>query len=528
MPDGVPPAPGRANALWIVGPIVLGCGLVFLAAAPRGPALSGDSAVYMSVADALAHGRGFRQFDDVSYTRWAPLLPLLLAPWSALGIDPARAAQGLNLLALAATLGLAASWLARRVASVAIRGFALAFLLASATLLEASVFVWSDLPFLALALGALVAWDALDHAADPALRRRVALVSGAWTAAACLMRYAGLALVPVGIVMLLGLPAPGDPAERAGRARRMGDAARFATLALAPIALWVAHNFVAGAGPFGPRATSGAGPLAQARDLLAALGVWAVGSGRGASFRAWAGAGLTAALTFPLIAARRAGNARPPASVVAMVGFVAASAALLVGWSSYAAIERLNERYTIPLIVPGVLVAAWAADRLAARTGRAPRGRLILATMATALGLWIGVAALRTARHVERYRGAGTWGYNTARWDRSFETGLLHAVAALPADARIYSETPDAIYARLRRPARLLPRLAPDAAGHPVLPAKWARECPAFWVAEFHDERGARRDGSVRLALCDGCGSLSVVEYDDGILVQAEACPPTN
>jgi hypothetical protein len=528
MPECIPAPFARQNFPWIVGLIVLGCGLVLYATAPRGPALSGDSAVYVSVADALATGRGFRQFDDVPYTRWAPLLPLLLAPWSALGIDPARASQGLNLLALATTLGLAASWLARRVVSVAIRGFALAFLLASATLIETAVFVWSDLPFLALMLGALVAWDALDDVAASAQRRRVALVAGACTAAACLMRYAGLALVPVGVAMILVFPAPTVPAERAGRVKRREDAARFAALALAPIALWVAHNFAVGAGPFGPRAASGIGPLAQSRDLLAALGVWAVGSGRGTSFRAWAGLGLTAALTLPLIAARRSGNTRPPASVVAMVGFVAASAALLVGWSSYASIERLNERYTIPLVVPGVLVAAWAADQTVARSGRAFRRRLVLAVIATALGLWIGVAAVRTARHVERYRGAGTWGYNTARWDRSLATGLLHAVAGLPADARIYSDAPDAIYARLKRPARLLPRLVPNAAGPPTLPAEWERDCPLFWVVEFRDERGARRDASARLAVCDGCGFRSLVEYEDGILVRVEACPPTN
>lgn len=144
MAEGAPPRLARGEALWIAAPIVLGSSLLLFATAHRGPALSPDSAVYLSVADALAQGRGFVQFDDAPYTRWPPLLPLLLAPAVALGIPPERAAQGLNLLAFAAILGLSASWLVRHVTSTVTRVLALLLLVTSATLLEAGVFVWSE------------------------------------------------------------------------------------------------------------------------------------------------------------------------------------------------------------------------------------------------------------------------------------------------------------------------------------------------------------------------------------------------
>ncbi|MEO6462095.1 MAG: hypothetical protein ABIP29_03380 [Candidatus Eisenbacteria bacterium] len=520
MAEGAPPRRARGEAWWILAPIVLGSILLLWATAPRGPALSADSAVYLSVADALAQGRGFAQFDDAPLTRWPPLLPLLLAPASALGVPPARAAQGLNLLAFAAVLGLAASWLVRHVASLVTRALALALLLASATLLEAGVFVWSDLPFLALVLAALGAFDGLDEAgldrgASPARRRHVALVAGLWTAAACLLRYAGLALVPVGVAVILGAGAgAGGGGDSALRVRRRGDALLFAVLALVPVGLWCAHNLVAGTGAFGPRVDAGAGPIAQGRDLLAALGVWLVGSGRDVSLRVAAGAALVAGWFLLLLAGWRR-VARPPASVVAMSGVVVVSAAILVAWSSYSSIERLNERYTIPLMVPGVLLAAWAAVRAAATFGRRTSGRVVVALVVGATVLWIGVATVRTARHVERYRGPGEWGYNTAHWDRSRATGLLHAVAGLPPGARIYSDLPHAIYARLRRPARLMPpRRSEAAAGG------------SFWVVDFDPQRGEGGETPGTPAACAGCADCTPVRHEDGVLVRAAGCVP--
>ncbi len=488
--------------------------LALAAVMPRGPALSGDSAVYLSVAESLAQGRGFVQFDGEPYTRWAPLLPVLLAPFTRFGLDAAWAGFGLNLLALLAVLVLLATWLGRHVADPLVRALTLAVLLTSATLLEATVFVWSDLPFLALALAALVGADRLEFA-DHARRRRLALLGGALVALAVLMRYAGLALVPVGVGLLLSR-GPGAPGGR----RRAVDAACFAGVALVPIALWCFRNLALVGGAFGPRRPSVVAIAAQGRDLCSALGVWLVGSGQGEAMRVGTGLGLVVVgialvgLAFASVRRVRSPGPGVPLSVQAAAAYVLVAAAILVGWSSYASIERLNERYTIPLVVPGLLVVAWATDRLrerlAWRAATARLGFVVAVTIGLALA---GLGAVRTARHVERYRGPGEWGYNTALWDRSLEAGLLHAVAGLPRDEAVFSNAPDAIYARLRRPARGL--TVPPRGGVPE----------QFWVVHFDTVPWADPDATLRFIEATGpCASRATVWFPDGLRVRSTGC----
>lgn len=431
---------------------VLAVAVAVFAVLPRGPALSGDSAVYLSVAESLARGHGFVQFDGAPYARWAPLLPVILAPFTSLGLDAAWAGFALNLLASFAVLALAATWLARRVAEPIVRALALVVFVSSATLLEATVFVWSDLPFLALALLALLGADRLESA-DHARRRRLALQGGAVVALAILVRYAGLALVPVGVVLLLAR-APGAPGGR----RRLVDAAGFAGVALLPIAAWCARNLAVTGGAFGPRRPATMELAAQAQDLAAALGVWIVGSGQAEGTRVLAGVALVAVAIIAVVAghvgrARRRAPEHVPPSVWACAGFVSTSILVLVGWSSYASIERINERYTIPLVVPAVLVVAWAiggARTRASRRGTARLGLVVGGGLALAM---IGLGTVRTARHVERYRGPGEWGFNTERWDRSERDGFLADIARIPPEVALFSNAPEAVYARLRRRA---------------------------------------------------------------------------
>ncbi len=493
-------------AAFVVG--ALGVAVALFAVLPRGPALSGDSAVYLSVAESLAHGRGFVQFDGAPYTRWAPLLPVLLAT-ARPGIDAAWIGVGLNLLALFIVLALAAGWLSRHVASRWIRAGALAVLLVSATLLEATVFVWSDLPFVALALAALIGADRLPTAGADG-RRRLALAGGGLVALAILVRYAGLALVPVGIALFF------VPDGRTSALRRGVDASVFAAVALLPIAFWCARNLALVGGMFGPRHPVVAQPLAQATDLLAAFGVWIVGSGRGEETRIAAGVGAVVIVGLTFVLARRLasrGEAPAPASVHAAAGFAFAASLMLVGWSSYSSIERLNERYTIPLVVPGVLVLAWSADRLRARFAHRRVARPIFALAAVLAVATLGLGAVRFARHVERYRGPGEWGFNTERWDRSANDGLLSGIALLPPRVTVFSNAPEAIYARLRRPARGL-----------EVPAGGVRG-PAV-VVEFSDAPGARPGALDQFRSgAEPCSVHLNAEIPEGRVFQL-GCPP--
>src|SRR6185503_3566465 len=92
-------------------------GLARFATSFRGPALSPDSAVYLSVAESLARGNGFVQFDGTPYVRWAPLYPFLLSLPARLGLDIDQAARAIGAVCFGLFVFLNALWLGRRVHS---------------------------------------------------------------------------------------------------------------------------------------------------------------------------------------------------------------------------------------------------------------------------------------------------------------------------------------------------------------------------------------------------------------------------
>src|SRR5882672_1555197 len=148
----------RDRAARLAAPLVAAA-LVLLATAKRGPALSPDSAVYLSVADHLARGRGFVQFDGAPYVRWAPLYPLLLAIGPRLGLAAVTVARVLQPLAFAGSVALCGAWLARHVTSPGWRVAALALLALSTIGIESAAFVWSESLDLLFTLGCLCALD---------------------------------------------------------------------------------------------------------------------------------------------------------------------------------------------------------------------------------------------------------------------------------------------------------------------------------------------------------------------------------
>jgi hypothetical protein len=477
----------------------LGAWIALYATAPLGPSTSPDSAIYLSVADNLAHGSHFTQFDDEPMTRWAPLYPALLAGVARAtgGQDTAQAARAVNAIAWAVVLFLLAGWLDRRVKSWIVRAVAAFTLVVAPMLLQCVAFVWSETLYLALALSALRACEALieGSAADARpgepSRGTWLVVLGVATGAAALTRYAGVALVPVALGALV-LAAPRGEAASARRAARLPRALETAlviAIALLPLAAWLLRNAVLTGHALGEGWGAHSGFSRNAAILVHIVSLWWFSPSIVLPLRLAFVAAVVSALVIALSRLARVGalstrDAR--AATAPHLLFLASSVALLLAWASVSGIETISDRYAAPLFPSAVLLVAWTIDRLVRE--RAGAG---LVTALALAGLLVAVhSAERTATLVRLYRGPGEWGYRTRNWESS---GAMAAVLrVVPPGALVYSNAPDAIYARVRRPARLLP-VGPEVDGA----ARSARELEA-----------ARR----AIANADGGGYL--VEFD--------------
>ena len=98
-------------------PIVAFAAVVTLVATVRGPALSVDSASYLSAGLNLAAGRGLITFNATTLTMFPPGLPAVIAFGDWIGLSPAMTVRILNATAFAATVWLGFALLRRHVRS---------------------------------------------------------------------------------------------------------------------------------------------------------------------------------------------------------------------------------------------------------------------------------------------------------------------------------------------------------------------------------------------------------------------------
>ena len=346
---------------------LLGAGLALALHGDRGVLLDWDSVNYISVADSLLAGAGFRQFNGLLYTDWPPLYPLLLAALGWVGLDPYLWAGGLNALAFALTIFLAGQWLRRRLTS---RGLLLLGCMAIAVaypLTRQAAFALTETIFILFTLLALLAAERFLHTE----RRSALLWAALFTALACLTRYLGLTLV-VAIALLLALHA-GVPLRQ--RAQRI---ALYAILSLAPLGLWMLRNYLLLGTPTGRRSYDVLTFSETLGQTLGALSDWTAGSALAAGMAwPWLAAALNwlpavgflivaAALIYGISAAVRGGgptrlDLRPlyVFGLFALVYLIMFNA--VAPWATFA--TNLS-RYILPAWLPLLLTALIALDRL--------------------------------------------------------------------------------------------------------------------------------------------------------------------
>lgn len=220
-------------------PIVLSlcaASMALLCTARCGVGTTPDSASYLSAARSLLAGNGYLYFDGRVYTQWPPLFPTLLALFGLVGIEPLMGAKLLNSLAFGVIVLLSGKLFLRSASS---RTFAIAGTLSialSAPLLTVSTMMWSEPVFIALTT--LFVLSLARFLPRPKLS--TLLLASIAAALACLQRYAGVALIMAGSVLVL------VSASKSSLRQRFGYAMVFGVVSATPLALWLLRNNLSG------------------------------------------------------------------------------------------------------------------------------------------------------------------------------------------------------------------------------------------------------------------------------------------
>jgi hypothetical protein len=467
---------------------IIGSLFVWLATSHYGPGLSTDGARYLSTAENIARGQGVIDYLGLPLINWPPLYPLILAAFNRLtGLDVFVIGQFLNILAFGAIVWFGGIFFERSLPkNYTFAAITSMILVTSLPLIEVSANIASDPLFMVCVLLFLLAAQSYARTRSRPAWWQMALIA----IVACFLRYAGLALVlsgalivllaspslrggrsrpkqsprkKLGIAAILGLASP-QAARKAGQ--RLLESAAFGLLSAAPITAWaVFHNYrltgsVLGAHlpsyPWGlfvawiektaswfvPQSILNiAPPLALAALLLLVL---AARSSR-ARWQAWL---------------RRVQNA----AILPGAIFFVVYGLMLIFAISYPEHRVMGSQRIHAVLLPALLVlAAVTAQEFLPRLPRKPRFLRSLALGVFAL--WLLFPLYRVGVYVRASMENGDVSYYNIYNTRTLrESDIVAHIQEmqLSADEKVYSNNEGAAWFYLRRRIYRLPRFDPE------------------------------------------------------------------
>jgi hypothetical protein len=421
---------------WVVPVLVVVAAVVaalgtLVATSRYGIGLTPDSVVYLDGARRLAGGDGYVDAGFNAITSFPPGYSAALSLADRLGLEAQEAARWLGVVTFPCTVLLAYVLVRRHVESRDIRAGATILIGASAVLLEVQTKALSEHLFLIVVLGFLLVLEELQ--VRPA---HLGLLAGAvalsW--AAFYLRYAGIALLPTGAIVLVAATWSTD------RRRGILRAAVFCAAGLAVPALLMLRNADRGAGPLGPRAESSASPAENVRRVANEVSQWLATDSTPAVIRAVAVVAVVALVAGCIVAARRGhiDLSSTWRSVVPLLTFVTVYVVYLVASASVVAFAAIHTRFMVPVFVPIVVLGAWLLDRTLPHVDRAA---LRTAIVVIAL-VWVAGNVVWFAGRAARMADEGAGGYATERWH---ESRLIEDVKRLDFAVPTYSNDSAAI-----------------------------------------------------------------------------------
>lgn len=409
--------PRRALALVVLLALALAAGSAVFAATRRGVGVTPDSSVYLSVAENLRRDQGvtvpFRYYPlgdagigtpppgrveplPSRLTHYQPLLPWVLSAAGPRTVNAVSTALTVFVVGVA-VYSFTASFAAGMTAAVVVG--------ASVEVLSLSARVWTEPLFIMLTMVALVLLSLhLERSKAVFL-----VVSSSAMALATLDRYAGVAAVLTGLILLR---------------RRPRQALVLAAISGVPVVAWLLYN-----GGSTNRAPAFHLRTGAAKEALSTVATWVLPADLPGPVQWAAGLALGAGL-FLLLA-----RARPSGFPLVVLIFAVVYAVVLVLTALFLdASTSLDSRLMSPLFV-SLAVVLVCVTRV--------KGVLIAMAVLTLArgGLWLA------QDHPKVLEYAGPWR----------ESPVLNAARQLPATQVIYSNAPDAMWAVNGRSVSTIP-----------------------------------------------------------------------
>ncbi len=270
MPEQVLPSPagraGRPDRRWVWW-LAMGCALLLAVACHR-MQFSPDSIHYADVARTLLHEHTAATYhltlnsERVPDPRlyWPPGYPLMLATVMATGASVQTAAWVIAVLSFTATLVLLVFWL-RRAEWGLLGAVAFIYLIFVCGI---AFRAWSEGPYAAFMVGALVCMAAAIASADTWRATWLGLIAGGLAGGAAMCRYPGIIIIPA--LALAAMVAP-LKRENAWSVRWSALVPMLGAAALIVVP-WLARNISLAGVAFGPPRPPGHRPLSMLIGLL--------------------------------------------------------------------------------------------------------------------------------------------------------------------------------------------------------------------------------------------------------------------
>ncbi len=368
-------------------------------------------------------------------TLFPPGFSTTLAVPTALGVNAATAARTLNAVALGVVC-LLTFVLGRRHAryrwTPVLAAAAVAVMPAMFGVFSA---VWSEPVFcvLTIAFVLLVESAAAGHAADTRMVAWTAAVAGV----AYVFRYAGVALIVAGIV-IIAVAALAD-----GRRAAVRRSAMFTAIALIGPLVVTAINLRYGT-VVGPRSAPTETLPILGREIAATLRGWVVGTTHDRVLVADL-AVLVAIIALAYAAGRaRADRARAGATrrrLFPMASVVVIYVGYLIAGEFATTIDPVGDRLLSPVIAPIVVLSACALESFVDHPARVRRAVRVTVLSAIVAAWFAGSAAVTIHRTITT--APATNGYAARWWTNS---GLVAAAGRIPAGATIVSNNAAGLY----------------------------------------------------------------------------------
>lgn len=436
-------SPARVTHLLLLG--AAGALFILLGTARFGPATSPDSACYVAAARSLLAGQGLARYDGSPFLHWPPAYPALLAFAGAVGMEPLVAARYVNATAFGMIVVLA-GWTLRALgmARATVMVCCVATVLAI-PLVHVSVYAWSEVVFILFVLAALLQLNSFGRRAR--LSRLV--WAATFAALACLTRYVGVTVIAAGGAALLGFP--GKPLRV-----RLGYLLTYLGIAVAPLAVWLARNYLISSTLTGSRPQATASFLGNVSLLLNAVNVW---------FLPHCGPVLLhAALTIAIIALALVGVSRftrqrredTPVRwrilQCPFFWFLIIYPTFIVAAASLIAFDPIDNRLTAVLFVPALVMLARAVEGFRTSRGGESGNRTVRRIVGVAGFFWVAYLLTGTVFLVHLYGWKGG-GFARPEWRNASIVAFLRAHRP---QGELYSNWPEAVYIHAGLPAKHL------------------------------------------------------------------------